>query len=207
MTDIWPVVHAERAALIADLETLTPEQWATPSLCEGWDVHDVLAHLVDVARTTRLGFVLAMARARFDFDRQNADGLAAHRGATPTDTLAAFRAVRTWTATPPAPLETRLGEAFVHGEDIRRPLGLRGSYPTPYVVRSLALQVRTDELWGGGKQRVAGVTLQATDAEYRHGDGPVVEGPALALLLVTCGRSVALDELSGPGLERLAARP
>ncbi|MGD9528012.1 MAG: maleylpyruvate isomerase family mycothiol-dependent enzyme [Pseudonocardia sp.] len=206
MNDIWPIVHAERAALIDDLARLTPEQWATPSLCEGWDVHDVLAHLVDTARATRVRFVLGLARARFDFHRQNADGVAAQRRASPADTLAAFRAVQEWTATPPAPLETRLNEAFVHGEDIRRPLGLRGSYPTRYVLRTLALQVRTDEKWGGGKQRVAGVTLRATDADHAIGEGPVVEGPAMALLLVTCGRSVALTELTGPGLERLAAR-
>lgn len=206
MTDVWPIVHAERAALTADLEHLTPEQWATPSLCAGWDVHDVLAHLVDVARTTRLGFLRTMARARFDFDRQNADGVAAERRAAPADTLAAFRAVQHRTSTPPAPLDTRLTEAFVHGEDIRRPLGLRGGYPTPYVVRALALQVRTDEKWGGGRQRVGGVTLRATDAGYSVGDGPAVEGPALALLLVTCGRAVGLDELTGPGVDLLAAR-
>ena len=47
--DIWPVVHAERRALAADLAGLTPEQWATPSLCTGWSVHDVLAHMVATA--------------------------------------------------------------------------------------------------------------------------------------------------------------
>jgi uncharacterized protein (TIGR03083 family) len=46
MSDIWPVVHAERRALAADLADLSPEQWQTPSLCAGWSVHDVLAHMV-----------------------------------------------------------------------------------------------------------------------------------------------------------------
>ena len=31
----WPLVHAERAALAADLADLTDDQWAAPSLCAG----------------------------------------------------------------------------------------------------------------------------------------------------------------------------
>jgi hypothetical protein len=69
---VWSAVHAERRALITELEslTLTPEQWARPSLCPGWDIHDVLAHLVDAAKTTRLGFVRGLIAAKFDFDRE-----------------------------------------------------------------------------------------------------------------------------------------
>ncbi|WP_349239301.1 maleylpyruvate isomerase N-terminal domain-containing protein [Streptomyces sp. CC224B] len=55
------MVHAERAALIGDLARLEDERWEEPSLCEGWSVHDGVAHLVDTARTTRLGFVAAPA--------------------------------------------------------------------------------------------------------------------------------------------------
>lgn len=51
--EIWPVVHAERRRLVDALENVDEDAWATPSLCPGWDVHDVLAHLVDGARTTR----------------------------------------------------------------------------------------------------------------------------------------------------------
>ena len=52
MTDVWELVHAERAALAADLEGLTDEQWRTASLCDGWSVHDVAAHLVANALAT-----------------------------------------------------------------------------------------------------------------------------------------------------------
>jgi uncharacterized protein (TIGR03083 family) len=123
--EVWSFVHTERQALIDDLESLTPEQWAQPSLCPGWDVHDVLAHLVDTAKTTRLGFVRGLIAAKFDFDTDNARGIERERGATPAATLAEFRRVRDETKTPPAALATRLVEAIVHGEDIRRPLGLR----------------------------------------------------------------------------------
>lgn len=93
MTDVWELVHRERRARIDDLDGLTPEQWQLPSLCGGWTVHDVAAHLVDNARTTRLGIVVAMARARFDFDRQNDNGVAREKGATPAGTLDRLRAV------------------------------------------------------------------------------------------------------------------
>ncbi|WP_228771297.1 maleylpyruvate isomerase family mycothiol-dependent enzyme [Actinokineospora iranica] len=203
--DVWPMVHAERAALIDDLARLDDEQWERPSLCAGWTVHDVAAHLVDTARTTRLGFVLGLAGARFDFDRQNTRGVARERGASPRETLARLREVAARTSTPPAPLDSRLVEEVVHGEDIRRPLGLTRPYPREAVVRSLRLQARTPAAFGGAKELTTRVRLTATDADLSIGDGPAVTGAALALLLAVSGRRVALDELGGPGLATLAA--
>ena len=58
----------------------------------------------------------------------------------------------------------------------------------------------------GGKRRVEGVTLKATDADWSHGSGPVVSGPATALMLATAGRTAPLDELAGPGLQTLRSR-
>jgi hypothetical protein len=48
----WDVIRTERRALIEYLETLTPEQWATPSLCQGWRVQDVAAHLAAAPSVT-----------------------------------------------------------------------------------------------------------------------------------------------------------
>jgi hypothetical protein len=44
-SSIWPLVHAERAALADDLAALENAQWAHPSLCERWVIEDVVAHL------------------------------------------------------------------------------------------------------------------------------------------------------------------
>lgn len=203
MSDVWPMVHAERAALVDDLAGLPDSQWARPSLCPGWTVHDVVAHLVDNAKTTRLGILRAMVRARFDFDRQNADGVARERAATPGETLARLRRVATRTTTPPAPLDSRLVEEVVHGEDIRRPLGITRDYPAEAVVRSLRYQARTPVSFGGAKQRVSAVRLRATDADASIGDGPEVSGPALSLLLAISGGTEALADLTGPGLREL----
>ncbi|MEU4827181.1 hypothetical protein AB0H37_35410 [Actinomadura sp. NPDC023710] len=57
------------------------------------DVHDVVAHLADTARTTRLGFAVALVRARFDFHRQNDRGVERERGASPRETLERLRRV------------------------------------------------------------------------------------------------------------------
>ncbi|NMN97223.1 maleylpyruvate isomerase family mycothiol-dependent enzyme [Antrihabitans stalactiti] len=205
MADVWTIVHAERAALIADLEAIDDQQWDEPSLCGEWSVHDVVAHLIDTARTTRLSFVIALARARFDFDRQNTRGVERWRGASPQETLEQLRRVATRTSTPPAHLDTRIVEEIVHGEDIRRPLGLTRNYPRDAVVRALRLQARTSASLGGAKESIAGIRLTATDADVTIGEGSDVAGPALSLLLAISGRRVALDELTGPGATVLRA--
>jgi hypothetical protein len=186
MTDIWPTIHAERQALADDLADLSAQQWATSSLCSDWDVHQVLAHLLSAAKMTPPKLRL-----------EGADG--------PAATLAAFRAAQRRQSAPPGPKDTWLGEAFVHGEDIRRPLGIPHSYPLPYVARAIALYAKSNAIIGG-KTRVAGVTLTATDTDFSVGAGPLVQGPAMALLLAASGRKSALDELSGPGVATLRER-
>ena len=203
MNEIWAVVHAEREALIRDLETIPTERWATPSLCPGWDVHDVVAHLADDAKTTRLGFLLRLAAARFDFDRINNAGVARERAGEPRLTLASFRTASRRTTSAPAPKATRLVEAFVHGEDIRRPLGLSRDYPVAHVAAALRYQLGTGVALGGGRERAHGLRLMATDASINIGEGPEVRGTALALLLAVSGRAVGSDELTGPGLPAL----
>ncbi|GAA1914342.1 maleylpyruvate isomerase family mycothiol-dependent enzyme [Nocardioides hwasunensis] len=205
MTDVWELVRDEREALIDDLAGLSDEQWQRPSLCGGWTVHDVAAHLVDNARTTRVGIVVAMVRARSDFDRQNDQGVARAKGASPAETLDRLRAVADRRTTPPAPLDSRLVEEVVHGEDVRRPLGLGRDYPDETVHRSLAHQLRTSVALGGGRQRAAGLRLVATDADLSYGDGPEVAGPAFSLLMVVSGRAQVLEDLSGSGLAQLEA--
>jgi uncharacterized protein (TIGR03083 family) len=198
--DVWSFVHAERAALIADVEGLDDAQWEQPSLCDGWTVHDVVAHLVDTACTTRLGFVVGLARARFDFHLQNARGVERARGVSPQATLGRLRQVALRMSCPPAPLDSRIVEEVVHGEDIRRPLGLTRRYPREAVIRALRLQARTPASFGGAKELVATVRLRAVDADVSIGEGPEVSGPVLSLLLAATGRCIALNELDGPGI-------
>jgi uncharacterized protein (TIGR03083 family) len=121
---VWPAVHAARAALAADLTGLTDEQWTTPSLCPGLSVREVLAHLTAGASLNPLRWFAGVVRCRFDFDKQVAMRLAEQLGATPAETLARFRCVVPSTTAPPLPTVALLGEVVVHGEDVRRPLGI-----------------------------------------------------------------------------------
>jgi hypothetical protein len=69
-----------------------------------------------------------------------------------------------------------------------------------------ARQLTRSNLLIGSKQRVAGLTLRATDADSSSGSGPEVAGPAMAIVMTMTGRTVALDELDGEGVETLRAR-
>jgi uncharacterized protein (TIGR03083 family) len=203
---IWDAVHQERRRLVQDLESIADEQWRAPSLCPGWSVHDMLAHLIDSATTTGLGFLRQMVSSRFDFDRVNAAGVERHRSSDPRETLAAFRAVSDRTDSPPASLATRLVEAYVHGEDIRRPLGMASHYPTEHVVSALSYMARTGAGLGGGRERVSGLRLSPSDFDMHIGEGPEVRGGAISLLLATSGRPVQPGELTGAGARTLSAR-
>jgi uncharacterized protein (TIGR03083 family) len=203
---IWPTVHAERKALLEDVSDLSDAEWSTPSLCTEWTVADVLAHLLSAAKMTPPRFAIRFAGAGFDFNKFTAQQVAIEGGDGPAATLTAFRAAEPRETAPPGPKATWLGEAFVHGEDIRRPLGIRREYPLAQVTRALAFYAGSNTVIGG-KNRVAGLTLQPSDIDFSIGTGPTVRGPAIALLLAATGRKSALDELSGAGLPTLADRP
>jgi uncharacterized protein (TIGR03083 family) len=203
---IWPTIHDDRRQLADDLDRLSDAEWATPSLCGEWTVHDVLAHLLSAEKMTPPKFFANFAAAGFKFDRFAAKQVAVEGAGGPAATLAAFRANAGRTTAPPGPKDTWLGEAFVHSEDIRRPLGIPHDYPLPFVTRTIAFYARSNAIIGG-RDRVAGLTLKATDTDFTVGSGPVVEGPAISLLLAASGRKSALAELSGPGVETLRERP
>ncbi|PYG01965.1 TIGR03083 family protein [Georgenia satyanarayanai] len=201
---VWQEVHSERRRLVADLAGLRDDEWRRPSLCPGWDVHDVLAHLVDTARTGRVVFVRDLLVARMDFDRANANGIARHKRQDPRETLEALREAADLTRTPPARLVTRLVEAIVHGEDVRRPLGITGRYAEHAIVLALVHQLRTPVSFGGGRERAAGLRLTDRGTGAAWGRGKDVEGDAVDLLLAVSGRPVDRQRLAGDGAPDLA---
>ena len=204
-TDIWPTIHAERKTLAADLRTLSNDDWAKPSLCGEWTVRDVLAHMISAATLTPPKFFGKMIASGFSFDKVQEQGIAAHKGASPADTLAGFEAVLTSVKHPPGPGDTWLGEMIVHSEDIRRPLGITHDYPTAAVVQ-VADFYKGSNLLIGAKRRIDGLTLRATDAEWSHGTGPEVSGPIVSLVLAMTGRKTAGDDLAGDGVTVLRGR-
>jgi uncharacterized protein (TIGR03083 family) len=204
-TSPWPLIHAERSALAADLASLTDQQWATPSLCTAWTVRDVLGHMTATAKLTPPKFFAALAGSGFRFNEMSAKGIAQETTGTPAQGLAEFRGQLTATTHPPGPAESMLGEAVIHSEDIRRPLGITRDYPLEAVTR-VADFFKGSNLLIGSKKRIAGLKLHATDAEWSTGAGPEVSGPLLSLVLAMTGRAAALDALSGDGVATLRQR-
>lgn len=204
--EVWNLVHAERRHLVHDLAPLRGADWNTASLCKNWTVHDVLAHLVDTAHMSRLAFVASMVRARGDFHRANEAGVHHRRRQDPLQTLADLHEASSLTRTPPAHRATRLVEAIVHGEDIRRPLGLPGEYPRAAVQAALDHQLRTPLSVDGGRERAAGLRLVDVDDGTSWGEGPEVQGASIDLLLAVSGRSLAPQLLSGLGAADLTSR-
>lgn len=205
MNPLWTDVHTERAALAADLADLTDGQWATPSLCAGLSVREVLAHLASAAELSWPRWMAGVIRCRFDFDAQVRMRLAEKLGDSPADTLAAFRRVAPRTTTPVGPVVVCLGETVVHGEDIRRPLGIRRAYPLAPLTRLAEYYSRSD-LVVLAKGRIGGLRLSAVDGPFTTGSGPEVTGPTLALVMAMTGRAAYCDQLDGEGVATLRAR-
>jgi hypothetical protein len=154
MSDIWATIATECGALATDLGGLTPSQWETPSLCAGWTVHDIVAHL----SVNPPKFFLGMIKSGFNFDKFANGQIAQHRGADPAATLGGFRGLQNSTSAPPGPKTSSLGEVVIHGADVRRPLGIPHTYP-PGAIREAIDFYKGSNLLTGSKNRVAGLAL------------------------------------------------
>ena len=206
MADMWATISSERGALAEDLAGLSSEEWATRSLCGEWTVQEALAHMTSTAHISPPSFLLGLAGSGFNFQKFTRKGIERWRGDDPAQTLQNFREVQHSRKHPPGPSTTWLGEAIVHAEDIRRPLGISHTYP-PDAVRDVLDFYKNSNAIIGTKRRIDGVTLRATDADWTHGSGPEVQGPLLSLLLAGTGRQAALDDLTGEGVAVLRSRP
>ena len=203
-TAAWTTIAAERRALADLLDGLGPEQWASPSLCAGWTVRHVTAHLMAGPTGSWVGFLRAMVRARGSFDRAN-HLLADDRARLPTTTLVTdLREHAEDRFTPPGlDWHAPLTDLLVHRLDITVPLGLdHGRSPDPWA-DALDLLVSRKGAPAFLPRGLPRLTYAATDTDWSQGSGSRVEGPAEALALALTRRPVRLDQRSGPGSEQL----
>jgi len=201
----WKHIHSERAVMAETLAELSDDAWTTPSLCQGWSVQDTAGHILAAAEQTPAAFYQELIAARFRFDVFT-DRAARRLGALgPSVLVERLRARTTTTNHPPAPVMAMLGEIVVHGEDIRRPLGIAHKAPEEALV-AVADSYRKSNLLIGAKRRIAGLRLRAADADWTSGDGPEVTGPLSSLVLSMTGRAAALADLTGDGVATLATR-
>jgi uncharacterized protein (TIGR03083 family) len=201
----WSLIHAERTGLADTIEGLTPEQWRTPSLCAGWNVGAMAAHLLSSAEQTPGHFMGGMLTSGFSFNRLMQRDIDARAGLTAQQIADRLRQRTRTTNKPPAPTAAMLGEVVVHGEDLRRPLGLTA--PVDADAANACLDMYTKASFPvGGKKRIGGLRLVSTDTGWSYGAGPEVRGPAMSLLLAMTGRPAGMDELAGDGAPTLGKR-
>jgi uncharacterized protein (TIGR03083 family) len=204
--EVWEFIHSERAAMADTWDTLTPEQWATTSWCEGWSVKNVASHILSAAEQTIPNFYKELAQAGFRFSIFTQRSAELSASVAPEELSRRLRARTTTTNHPPAPVLAMLGEIVVHGDDIRRPLGLSHHTPVEALI-AVANGWKKSNLLIGAKRRTEGLHLRATDASWSHGSGPEVRGPLESVLLAMGGRKGALADLTGDGVAVLASRP
>ena len=143
--------------------------------------------MVATAKETPPAFLVGMLTSGFRLSRFTEKRIAEERAGGPAATLAAFRAVETATSAPPGPKLSWLGEALVHAEDIRRPLGIAHEYPAGVRDGGDRFYAGSNVLIGG-KRRVAGADPAGDRHRLVARQRARSSGPARALMLATTGR-------------------
>jgi uncharacterized protein (TIGR03083 family) len=205
MADLMPMVHAERHSLASYLDTLAPEQWGAPTWCDKWNVQEVVGHLTAAGNITAPHFFGGFVRSGFNFNQFVEGDLRQYAAGTPSDVRGRFDSILDSNRKPPGPAYVALGEIMVHSEDIRRALGSAGDHPAVHLTTLAGLYKNTGAPLHA-KRRLAGLRLVATDVDWSTGSGPEVRGPCMSLILAMVGRTGALADCEGAGVETLRTR-
>jgi uncharacterized protein (TIGR03083 family) len=205
MTSTMELARGEREEFAALLEGLTPQQWDSPTLCDRWNVRDVVAHVIGYDPLSRGQLLRRMAKGLVTRGGANAVGVEACARKSPEELTALMHAYAV-----PQGLTSGFGgkialtDGMIHQQDIRRPLGLPRSIPAESLRTALDFTTWAPRLLGALRTR--GARLVATDLDWAYGKGPEVRGSGEALLMAMAGRRAALDDLDGPGKAKLAQR-
>ena len=203
-TRTWKMIHDERTRAADMLESLSPEQWTADTLCQGWNVHLVAAHMMVAGEQSTGRFMKGLISSGFRFDVMTDRDVRGAAQASTSDIVARIRARTTTTNKPPAPAQAMLGEVVVHGTDIREPLGIVDNTSMDAKLACLDM-FKGSNFPVAAKRTIAGLRLRATDADWSYGAGPEVTGPALALVMAMTTRPL-FASLSGAGVDTLRGR-
>ena len=184
MTQTRVLARAERADFADLLDQLTPRQWSSPSLCDGWSVRDVAAHTIAYLGQSRVALAVNMVRSGWNVDRLNARGLREYV-AVSTDQLAVLMRAGAEPSGAGALYGSRVAliECLIHQQDVRRAVGKPRAIPQARLRVSLDYARISPVI--AGARRTRGVRLVATDVSWAAGRGPDVRGSAEALLMAT----------------------
>jgi len=204
----WQAIDDQRLALTDVLARLSDDEWQLPSLCDGWTVRDVTAHLTmqQVGPGALLMQIPAMIKARGNLDRLIHDA-ARRRAALPTTQLIAEIRGMVGSRRHNFGVTYRetLTDILVHSQDITVPLGRRLAMPVDAAALAATRIWSMDRMFHAAK-RLTGYRLTATDTNWTVGKGAEVNGPVGSILLLLTGRPIDLPLLSGPGVGSLSAR-
>jgi uncharacterized protein (TIGR03083 family) len=194
---------------IADvLDSLDPEHWHAPTLCEGWTVRHLAAHLIQPMLIGFGRFFLVAVRHRGNTPATVDHFARAIARREPSELIALLRHHARDKVDPPrvGPMGP-FAETCIHLRDIARPLNLPATAKQEDWLDLLTYLTSPDPAPSlTTPQRTAGLMLVATDTEWRHGSGSRVAGSLEALTMAITGRQAALDDLDGPGVATLRAR-
>ncbi len=201
-TDLMPTITAQRRAFGAVLEGLPESDWNAPSLCSGWRVREVVAHMTMPFRYPAPRFLGEMVRSRGNFARM-ADRVARRDAQAPIGTLLdGWRTNENHPWKPPG--GGRMGALthdVVHGLDITIPLGIE--HPVSEQALRVVLDHATTPL---GLEHLGldmtGIRLEADDLEWAFGVGEPLRGRARHLLMVLMDRRLPAGSLSGSAAAR-----
>ncbi len=202
MTDdaaLQPIVASEYLALADVMAAAGEADWNAPSLCEGWRVREVIAHMTMAARYDQAAFMAELQARDGDFGRLSND-IAAQDAQLPTAELVAnLRADTLLHWAPRGSYHDALNHVVIHGLDAMVPLGYRRYPPAE------TLQIVLDDLTAGGIHEhfgmsIVGRRLETTDLDWSYGSGSVLRGKAGDLALALCGRAVPPGRLEGDSL-------
>ena len=205
---VFAATTANRRVVADVLDGRSPPQWEAATLCAGWDVHTVAAHLLQPMLVGFGRFFVTALRFRGDTDRvvdHVTRRLARH---SRSDIVALLRSHAADEVSPPrvGPMGP-FAETCIHLRDIARPLGLDVDVPAAHWEQLLRYLVSPSAAAAlVPPRRLEGLRLEATDSAWSDGVGEVMRGPLEALGMAVTGRGVALDELTGPGVATLRAR-
>lgn len=210
MADLFPLIAAERRKTADFVEGLSEEQSTAQSLCEGWTVRDVAAHLTMPLMVSLPKAMVGMLRHRGDFNEFSRRWALSTAAATSPVALAATLRDRADARFTPPGMDAHapLTDIVVHTLDMRVPLGIPGDGPAPDATSHILDFLMTKMATRGflPKHRIPGLSFRATDTGWSAGSGPAVEGPSTALVLALCGRAAGLDQLTGDGVAELRRR-
>ncbi|MGI9008468.1 MAG: maleylpyruvate isomerase family mycothiol-dependent enzyme [Streptosporangiaceae bacterium] len=205
-TELSPQIAAERRDLAAFLAALPAESWDAPSLCAGWRVREVVAHMTMPFRYSVEEYMTELAASGGDFTAMS-DRCAKRDAAAPAaDLLACLRdnAGHPWQP-PGGGLIAALTHDVIHGLDFTVPL-TTGPLGTARIVPAERLVLVLQSVTGPALEHfgtdLTGLELRATDLDWSFGSGQPLAGAAQDLLLVVAGRSLPAGHLSGESAAR-----